>query len=365
MSTFKVPFDFLEHLMKIQNTRILLLIFTLAFPILVLTYSNNATASRGEISLSGKTILRDGAPWIPQGVILTTFVNPKGIKGKKAFLKARSLYGDRQFKQLEAFGVDVLRIHVSQATVDPTSPIYDAEYFDDYKKGVNAARAKGFTVIVSMQWEATTGLSGQPKMPSDITTRAWEKVASVFANDMGVMYEVFNEPALKEQTPMNWAIWKDTHQRLINKIRQAGAKNVLIVEGLRIGHYLANSPALSDPLNKLVYGVHPFLNRETLTRVDWERDWGRFSNTHPVIVTAFDAQSKSPYCKPDMPQVVANLLSYLREKRIGIIFWAFDISGSIFENVNSRTLTNYNNFSCEQPRKGIGQFAYDYFQSHR
>ena len=323
-----------------------------------------AMAGSGDVSISGRQLLRDGKPWVPRGFVLVAFVAPKE-HAKESFAKARARYGNQLLEKVQGFGADVVRIHASQAALDPKSPIYTPSYLEEYKKGIALARAKGLTVIVSMQWEETTGLKGQSNMPSDMTRRAWERLAPVFANDLGVMYELFNEPGLKEQTARNWQIWKNGHQSLIELVRKAGAKNVLIVEGLRIGHYLNNSPRLADPMNKLVYGVHPFINRETRTRADWERDWGRFADSHPVIVTAFNAHSGRANCKPDTPRIVANLLEYLNEKRIGVIFWAFDLPGPIFEDGRLERLTNFDNFSCSDPRKGVGVAAERHFRGAR
>ncbi|MGY6217514.1 glycoside hydrolase family 5 protein [Methylolobus aquaticus] len=323
--------------------------------------SVSALAGNGDISLSGRNILRDGKPWVPKGFVLVAFVASKE-HAKDSFAKARARYGTQLLDKVKGFGADVVRIHASQAALDPKSPIYSPGYLEDYKKGIALARAKGLTVIVSMQWEETTGLKGQSNMPSDMTRRAWERLAPVFANDLGVMYELFNEPGLKEQNARNWQIWKEGHQSLIDLVRRTGAKNVLIVEGLRIGHYLSNAPSLKDPMNKLVYGVHPFINKETRTRADWDRDWGRFADSHPVIVTAFNAHSSRGNCKPDTPKIVSNLLDYLSEKRIGVIFWAFDLPGPIFEDGGLDRLTNFENFSCAAPNKGVGVAAQRHFR---
>ena len=48
-------------------------------------------------------------------------------------------------------------------------------------------------------------------------------------------------------------------QNIVTALRNAGVKNVLLVEGLNWGKTLAGVPLLQDSLNQIVYAVHPYL----------------------------------------------------------------------------------------------------------
>ena len=180
--------------------------------------------------------------------------------------------------------------------------------------------------------------------------------------DWRLRVELFNEPTLKDRTPENWAIWQADMQSLIDQVRASGAQNVVLVDGLRGGHYLGGSPPLHDPTGQLGYAVHPFLVAVNKTRRQWDENFGDFARDHPVMGTSFNARSANGYCRKTFPQEVDKLLKYLNQRHIGLFIWAFDLPGVRRAN---GTLSSYDDFSCD-PKSGggAGEAVHEYFLAH-
>ncbi|MBV8744050.1 MAG: cellulase family glycosylhydrolase [Xanthobacteraceae bacterium] len=93
------------------------------------------------------------------------------------------------------------------------------------------ARSHGFVVIVSIdaQWE--NGVPNLPGMPNDSTVRAWQTLAPLLAKDNEIMLELFNEPALSSNA-QSQSQWAQLTQAIIDAVRNKGATNILLVDGL-------------------------------------------------------------------------------------------------------------------------------------
>ena len=66
----------------------------------------------------------------------------------------------------------------------------------EVQNGVELARSLGLSVIVSVQAEGPAGLSSRCPLPDTGTERVWTELASMFEDDPGVMFELYNEPGL-------------------------------------------------------------------------------------------------------------------------------------------------------------------------
>lgn len=321
-----------------------------------------AALAAGEVTVEGNRFYRDGAPWVAKGVVLVGMVAPEAtLADKPAYASARDRYGPKLLDAIVDYGADAVRIAVSQSGLDPQSPIYDPRYRDEVLDAVAEARAKGLAVLLLMQWQGATGLRGTG-MPTDTTHRAWAELLGPLSKDRGVLLEVFNEPTLKEKTPENWAAWQQGMQGLIDQVRASGAKNVILVDGLRAGHYLGGSPPLHDPAGQLGYAVHPFLTAINKTRKQWDENYGDFARDHPVMGTSFNARSANGYCRETFPEEVDKLLKYLNQRHIGLFIWAFDLPG--VRRADGR-LSTYDDFSCDpKAGGGAGEAVHEYFMAH-
>ncbi len=328
--------------------------------IVALVFMTVSAFAAGDVEISGRNFKRDGAEWIAEGVTLVGFVAPKA-KLTSAYADARNKFGPDLLKKIHEFGADTIRFQVSQAGLDPQSSIYDPNYKQEIVKAVKLSRSKGFTVIVSMQWQAPSGSSSESNMPSDATIRAWTELAGEFNADKGVLFEAFNEPDLKQDTPENWKIWQATTQPVVDAIRKK-ADNIILLGGLRSSKYLTSVPKINDPLNRLAYAVHPFLMKFNRTERQWEHNWGAFARKNPVIATAFNALSRLPgQCFPEVPGRTQELFDYLRGLQIGLVIWAFDLPGVVRGN----QLTDFRDFKCgPKTASGAAEAVHEYFQAH-
>lgn len=309
-----------------------------------------AAAAGGAVSVEGRRFLRDGRPWVAEGVVLVGRVAPAAaVAGSPAYAAARQRLDAGTFAAIRDYGADLVRFQVSQAGLDPEAPGHDPAYRGEVLAAVAEARAAGLSVIVSMRKPLVR--VGPDNMPTDVTRRAWGAIVGPLSQDRGVLLELYNEPGLKERTAENWAAWRTDMQSLIDLVRRAGAPNVLLVDGLRAAHYLGGAPALHDPLGQLGYAVHPYLTATNRTPAQWDRNFGDFAREHPVMATEFNARSANGYCRESFPREVDTLLGYLRDRDIGLVIWAFDLPG--VRRADGR-LSSYRQFRCGPGGNGDG-----------
>lgn len=340
-------------------------IFTLSAALALTAASATARAADacphgGCATISGTTLERDGHAWTPKGVQLVGFVAPpNALKGE--YVAAHAHFGQAEFDAIKSYGADFVRFQISHPGLDTGSPLYSTSYIDSLMSAVKLARANGFTVALSVQDQPPSGEAqnqGRP-LPDAATVGIWQRLAPKFASDTGVMYELFNEP-FKSATPEGWALWQASMQPVIDAIRATGARNVIIVEGLAMGHRLDNAPALHDSANQLAYGIHPYFWKAYNTTRAWDHYFGDFAQNHVVISTEWNALSRTvAVCRDDYPQIAANLLNYLKQRHIGMVGFAFDLPVTLIKDFWS--YTTYDNFQCGAPDKGAGELLRRYY----
>ncbi len=148
-------------------------------------------------------------------------------------------------------------------------------YRDAIAVFVRRLRMSGLYVIVDLHWSApgsTLAKGQQPMADADHSNDFWRSLAPVFADDSGVLYDLFNEPFLEAKDP--WACLRDgcdVHgkdgagayrtagtQAMLDAIRAAGARNVVLVPGLAYSNdlsgWLAHAPR--DPLGQIAASLH-------------------------------------------------------------------------------------------------------------
>lgn len=304
------------------------------------------------VTVSGNTLLADKQPWVSGGVNITGLVRAQlSTVGSSLFNRNPAYFGPTELAAARAYGANTVRLQLSEPALDPQSPHYVPTYLGRVVEGVRQAETAGLVVILCMQWEEPTGVAGLPSMPDASTGRAWAWLASIFARDPSVMFELFNEPNLPPVTadepinsPRRWAAWQAAFQPLIDQFRGASIGNVLIVDGMSWAQTLEGAPALRDPLGQLAYAVHPYPTVMPETPAGWDARFGGFAQTHPVLITEWIMDS-GLFCLPDAPAIATGLLNYAFDHRIGFSGWAFDGPGSLLTTYGG-PLTNYDNFRC-------------------
>ena len=340
----------------------------------ILHAPRNAAIQRiGTVRVRGAELLANGVRWVPRGVQIVGVVAPnRALRGM--FARAHAHFGQRELQAAVSAHANLVRFQVSEFGLDPQARLFSPAYVQEVRAAIKNARALGLAVIISLQAESPAGEQVRCPLPDSGVTRAWAALATMFAHDRGVLFELYNEPALipASETWSKWAAGGDIReqgylcravgmQTLIDRIRAKGADNVIIVPGLDGQRTLAGRPSLRDPAARrnpqLAYGVHyPPLTKSSAT---WDWEFGDASASAPVIVTEWDADS-GEYCVPDAPIKAPRLLGYLARKRIGIVGFALDVPGTIVANW-SYTPTSYHGFMCGIPGSGPGRLLFREF----
>jgi hypothetical protein len=353
---------------------------TLPSAALARTRTPHATAAAltsAGLSVQGNQLYANGSPFVGRGVQIVGLVAPTSYLWGK-YIAAGQQFGLPELQAAVADHVNLIRFQVSEYGLDPANPEYSPGYVTSVENGIEMARSLGLYAIVSLQSESAAGLAASVNrcpLPDAGALAAWNELASMFGDDPGVMFELYNEPA-PGATAAGWSEWLNGGtvvygnqvgdsctavgmQQLINQIRTDGAGNVIVVPALGGETNLAGMPALSDPANpadpQLAYGIHyPNL---TTGITAWDKAFGNFSAKAPVIVTEWDGAGITPGCTPNSPAQSVELLAYLASKRIALVGFAFDLPGTIVQDY-SYAPTTYAGFQCGV-QGGPGQILFD------
>ncbi len=322
----------------------------------------------------------NGQTWLPRSVVIRGFVATSSYLQINApgTYKGTVNFGPAELAAASAFGADTLRFQVSQPSLDPQSPLYDAAYAASVPTAIQQARSAGFIVMISMQDETNSGETGFNPFASAETVRDWDLLNAVFGADRGVLYELYNEPR-PAKSDANWALWANGGtnapgasdpvavgmQPLLAHLRAAGSQNVMVLDGLGIGRTLDGVPTISDPLSRVVYAVHPY-QRGSDDESNWDVDFGVPSSKLPVWADEWSAGFGSDIGLGNLTsdQVAVDLLNYLRAHSIPLGGGAFDVPGVMTQTVPGWTPTNYDGSTPANPMGNSGQLVHTLFTTN-
>lgn len=190
-----------------------------------------------------------------------------------------------------------------------------AAYRQLFDQVVKLAEANGAYVDIDLQWSDGGQWGediGQHKMPDENSIAFWKSAASIYANDPGVVFDLYNEPH-----NISWEIWQNggqlsdhsfanrtasNHayqcvgmQAMLDAVRSTGAKNVVFVGGINWSYDfdgILHGSALSDPGgNGIVYTEHFYPNKgDTVSQ--WQRKMYYMTKKYPVFVEEFGNQGR-------------------------------------------------------------------------
>lgn len=331
------------------------------------------------VDVSGLHMTLNGQPWLSRGVILQGFVRPLAAlesANVPARLTARQNYGAAELAAVRAFDADTIRFQIGQPALDPNSSLYDPDYLNQVVTAITQARQAGFVVMIMMQDESISGSAVQDPLPTAETQSDWDLLTTAFGSDRGVVFELYNEPAPSASTA-NWQLWLNGGlvagqtvpsigmQALVNHVRARGAQNVLVLDGLAHAGTLQGVPAVSDPLNRIVYAVHPY-QHGSADESQWDADFGIPSASMPVWADEWSAATGMQLGLGSLssPQVAVDLLNYLRAHSIPLCTGAFDMPQFVVQDIPGWTLTNYDNFSATSATEGSGTLVHNDFSAN-
>lgn len=318
----------------------------------------------GDVVVHGKSLMRDGRPWIPHGFYQIAFeVAPANLERADHGFWATAYrhYSPAEYPAMRRAGADSVRLQISQAGADSRSPLFDHTFLERALDAVASARRAGLTVIVSVQDESHVPDDKPIGLPDDGTRRVWREIAPRFAHDSGVLYELLNEPRLPP-TPANWRRWAQAMNTTISTVRATGSCNVVIADGLGVGEVIDGAPRLADP--QVAYAAHPYAHQaDDQARAAWDAKFGVFSQHAPVIVTEWE--SGGYYCDTDTPTSTVQFIQYLQQHQVGLEVgtwdWAPGGFGSARWKFPAEKESTFAGLACHQKGYGLGKVVRDWY----
>jgi endoglucanase len=177
------------------------------------------------------------------------------------------------------------------------------------KEVVDLCASKGCYIILDLHWSDVGEWGqniGQHSMPDENSLAFWKDIAPVYANHPAVLYDLYNEPH-----DVSWDIWLNGGtvtdrpnrrgaapktfqavgmQKLLDAVRAAGAKNVIIAGGLNWAYDfdgILDGRQLKDPDgNGVIYANHAYNNKGHPVEV-WIARMEKATAELPVIVSEF------------------------------------------------------------------------------
>ena len=178
------------------------------------------------------------------------------------------------------WGVNIIRVPLNQDRwlgSTACSGLSQSAYWALVDAIVAWCQANNCYVLLDLHWSdenqgGAQCASAQHSMPDNGSVTFWTSLATHYANNPAVLFDLFNEP----EGFTSWSLWKGGGttpegyatpgmQKLVNTIRDTGAKNVITAGGLNWAFDLSGVPsnALTDANtagtltgNGIVYATH-------------------------------------------------------------------------------------------------------------
>ncbi|HTW21090.1 MAG TPA: cellulase family glycosylhydrolase [Mycobacteriales bacterium] len=180
-------------------------------------------------------------------------------------------------------GANAVRVSLNEQCwlgIGGVKPQYGgASYQHAIEAYVSELNAHGFAVILDLHNSAPGNESSlfQEQMPDAHSVTFWSQVAAAFKGNRSVLFDLFNEPWPMNQSLSSsaWKCWRDggcvLHSQngplmytavgmnqLIQAVRSAGARNIVLVGGLNfassLGEWLRYEP--TDPDHEMAASIH-------------------------------------------------------------------------------------------------------------
>lgn len=259
-------------------------------------------------------------------------------------------FTDVDFAAMRAWGMNVVRLPLSSAfwntanATDTACPGYQRQV----QQAVRNAEQAGLYVILDLQWDAPFDTpadrvhgGAQCPLPDARADGAfWRDIASRFADDPQVIFDLFGEPH-----NISWLTWyaggaisngcdvikasgvtveRGTYQAigmrdLARAVRAIAPQNVLMVGGLDWGYDLSQAGNYPLGVDNVLYDTHPF-NYAGKQPSDWTRAFGRLASHTAVIAGEFGSYDCGT-------SYIAQAISYFTAHHMSWLAWNWGVSG--------------------------------------
>ena len=215
------------------------------FVIIILLISVHLLAVPQQLQISGThTQTMSGCNFRLYGV------NTSGMEYSPGGFGPPSGYGGDIKQSITAavntWNANCIRIPLSQDYWFGYGGANQTTYRNIVDSAISTAAGLNCYIELDLQWSGTGSwgtATGLQDMPDDNSVNFWQDVATRYANNPGVIFDLYNEPR-----DVSWDIWKNGgttttkeatttfhtpgFQKLINTIRDTGAKNIISAGGL-------------------------------------------------------------------------------------------------------------------------------------
>lgn len=230
------------------------------------------------------------------------------------------------FRNMRAWGANVVRIPLNQAFWLTGTKAHYPEYAALVDATVQRAKAAGLDVILDLHYSDkgdpnATSFTIQRMADANHSVRFWREVAAKYKNDPRVMFELYNEPH-----DISWDVWLNGgatgdgftaagYQDLYDAVRQAGAHNLVIANGLNWGFDLSGAATHRVRGHNVMYGTHVYDWPEKQADA-WDAGYGYLAASAPVMIGEFGTMN----CGVPYYQAV---MDYADRKGLHWIGWAW------------------------------------------
>jgi len=207
--------------------------------------------------------------------------------------------------------------------------------------------AHGMYPILELHWTApgTTLATGQrPMLDADHSITFWSQVAAAFANRPNVVLEPHNEPYPDNNQDTNaaWTCWQNggtcsglSYQaagmtQIVNAIRQAGAKNFILLGGIQYSNALSQwlSHVPSDPEHNLGAAWHVYNFNLCNNANCYNGAAASIAAQYPIVATEIGEDD----CGGGF---ITPLMSFLDGKQQSYLAWTWDTWGNCLDLISN------------------------------
>ncbi len=162
---------------------------------------------------------------------------------------------------------------------------------------VHQFRARGWFVVLDLHWssvgtELANGIAAMPH--AERAPQFWASVAHTFRGDLGVLFDLYNEPHIANLAPdAAWRCWRDGctldsrpvagMQALANAVRGEGARNIILVSGLNWSNDFSQWVAYRPKLDRVAISFHTYNFNGCNTPACWKSA----PSDVPIVMTEF------------------------------------------------------------------------------
>lgn len=255
-------------------------------------------------------------------------------------------------RAMTAWNINAVRIPLNESCwlgINGAPANYSGEpYQNAIRNYVKLLHRYAIVPILDLHWSAAGDDLAKALVPlpnTDHSLDFWRDVATVFANDTGVILEPFNEPYPdnNRDSEAGWTCWRDGceltnvrdgsgaprpdyraagMQEIVDAIRESGSEHLLLLGGLQysnaLSRWLEYMP--EDPLQNLGAAWHVYNFNSCSFLGCWQAAPAEVSASVPLVATEIGQNDcHSSFIEP--------LTDFLDELGVGYLAWTWNAYG--------------------------------------